>query len=304
VSTFLALTGPTAVGKTDLALKVAERLNAEILSVDSRQIYRGLDIGTAKPTADQQARVPHHFIDERDLANPINAGQYAREANARIDEIRARGRVPLAVGGSTLYLTALVQGLAELPPVPEGMAAGIAEQATTPEGRARLLDELATSDPRAAATLDASKSHRLARLVGVLRATQRPPSEAWDETPGPRHAFRVVVLDRPRDVLYTRIEQRVDAMLEAGLIEENRRLLAQDIPQGLASMRTIGYQEPQAFLTGEISESRMIELLKRNSRRYAKRQLTWFRRYPSYEWLDAETASVDNVLAVLTSDGS
>ncbi|GAB5535261.1 MAG: tRNA (adenosine(37)-N6)-dimethylallyltransferase MiaA [Rubricoccaceae bacterium] len=297
---FLALTGPTAVGKTDLALEIAERLGADILSVDSRQIYRGLDIGTAKPTAKQRARVPHHFVDERDIASPINAGQFAQEANERIDSILTRGRVPLAVGGSTLYLTALVHGLAELPPVPEDIATSVAEQASTPEGRDALFNELAKADPRAAATLDASKTHRLMRLMGVLRATQRPPSEAWDTAPQPRHPFRAVVLDRPRDVLYQRIEQRVDAMLADGLVEENRRLKEQGVARDSGPMRTIGYQEPQAFLAGELSEARMVELLKRNTRWYAKRQLTWFRRYPDYVWLDAETASADDVLAVLT----
>ncbi|MEO0558714.1 MAG: tRNA (adenosine(37)-N6)-dimethylallyltransferase MiaA [Bacteroidota bacterium] len=301
MSPFLALTGPTAVGKTVLALEIAERLDAEIVSVDSRQIYRGLDIGTAKPTAEQLARVPHHFVDEREVLDPINAGQFAREAHERIEAILNRGRVPLAVGGSTLYLTALVHGLAELPPVPEAIAAEVTSEASTLEGREALLNELTMADPQAAATLDASKTHRLARLVGVLRAAHTPPSRAWSAAPTPRHAFKVVVLNRPRDVLYKRIEQRVDAMFENGLLDENRQLLERGVPREARAMRTIGYQEPQAFLAGELTEARMVELMKRNSRRYAKRQLTWFRRYPEYDWMDAETVSPADLLALLSA---
>ena len=301
MSPFLALTGPTAVGKTELALEIAERLNAEIVSVDSRQIYKGLDIGTAKPTRAQRARVPHHFVDEREIRDPITAGQFAHDACERIDAILQRGRVPLAVGGSTLYLTALVDGLAELPPVPPPLAAALATEASTPEGRVELFNELAAADPRAAQTLDPSKSHRLARLVGVLRSTGQAPSTAWENAPTPRHAFRVVVLDRPRDVLYSRIGRRVDAMLESGLLDENRALIARGVPREAPPMRTIGYQEPQAFLAGEVSELEMVERLKRNTRRYAKRQLTWFRRYPSYIWLDAETASPESVLDALSA---
>lgn len=301
MSPFLALTGPTAVGKTELAIAIAEQIGAEILSVDSRQIYRGLDIGTAKPTDRQRERVPHHFVSERELADPITAGQFAHDARRRIDEILGRGRVPLAVGGSTLYLTALVHGLAELPPVPEDIADAVRAQAHTLQGREALYDELATADPRAAQTLDPSKSQRLARLVGVLRATQSPPSAAWDAEPAPRHPFRVVVLDRPRGLLYERIEARVDAMIEAGLIEENAALLRSGVSATSPAMRTIGYQEPQAFLRGEISNEEMVERIKRNTRRYAKRQLTWFRRYPDYRWMDAESATPDDILSAVGS---
>ena len=301
MSPFLALTGPTAVGKTELALELAERIGAEIVSVDSRQIYRALDIGTAKPTPEQQDRVPHHFIDERELSNPINAGGFAAEAEQRIDEILLRGRVPLAVGGSTLYLAGLVHGLAELPPVPKTLTAALTAATRTPEGRRALFDELASADPRAAETLDPSKTHRLVRLVGVLRMTGTPPSEAWESPAAPRHRFQVIVLDRSRDELYRRIEQRVDAMLDAGLLEENRQLLSAGVDLSSSPMRTIGYQEPQAYLRGEIGLKEMEALLKRNSRRYAKRQLTWFRRYKDYLWIDAESASVETVLEAINS---
>lgn len=296
MSAFIAITGPTAVGKTDLAIQIAKQINAEIVSVDSRQIYRGLNIGTAKPSPWQLEQVSHHFIDERELSEPINAGLFGAEASDRVDAILARGRVPLAVGGSTLYLMALVHGLPMLPPVPEDIAAAVAEQALTEQGRNALYAELARADPKAATTLDPSKTSRLVRWVGVLRATDAPPSAAWDTPPNPRHRFQVVVLDRPRHDLYHRVEKRVDAMLDAGLVDENRRLLDQGVDLASPPLKTIGYQEPLAFLQNEIDKPEMIRLLKRNTRRYAKRQLTWFRRYPSYRWIDAESATVQSVL--------
>ena len=299
MSPVLAITGPTAVGKSALALDVAEALGAEIVSVDSRQIYRGLDIGTAKPSLDDQARVRHHLIDERDPHDLITAGAFAEAATARIDEIRARGRVPLVVGGSTLYLTALVDGIARLPPVPPELAASISDDLRTPETRQALFDELARADPVAARTLDATKTHRLARLVGVLRATGQPPSRAWARAEHPRHRFRVVVLDRPRPELYARIDARVDAMLDQGLVDECRGLIAQGA--GEIVEQTIGYREPAACLRGELDPADMVTQLKRNTRRYAKRQLTWFRRSPSYLWMDAREATARSVLDVLES---
>ena len=293
--TFLAITGPTAVGKSRLALDVAEALGAEIVSVDSRQIYRGMDIGTAKPSLRERSRVRHHFIDERDPDDPITAGAFADEASSRIGEILSRGKVPLAVGGSTLYLSALVDGVARLPPVPAELAAALAADMRSPERRQALLDELADADPVAARTLDVTKTHRLARLVGVLRATGTPPSDAWSQVARPTHRFRVVVLDRPRAELYERIEARVDAMLDRGLVGECETLVASGA--GDLVEQTIGYREPAAFLRGELTRDAMVERLKRNTRRYAKRQLTWFRRFPSYTWIDAGGATLDALLA-------
>jgi tRNA dimethylallyltransferase len=292
---FLALTGPTAVGKTALSLDLAERLGAEIVSVDSRQVYRGLRIGTAAPSAAERARVPHHFVHERGLDEPFSAGQFADAAAQRIADILGRGRVPLAVGGSTLYLEALVHGLADLPPVEPDVQAELEAHCADPLVRNRLYDELRAADPVAAESLDPSKTHRLIRFVGLLRSGIRP-SEAWRNAPPPPYRFRVVVLDRPRADLYTRIERRVDDMLAGGLLDENRALLHRGAPLDVPALRTIGYQEPLAFLRGDITEDEMVSLLKRNSRRYAKRQLTWFRRHAEYVWLDAETATPERVL--------
>lgn len=292
----LVLSGPTGVGKTALALDLAERLGTDILSADSRQVYRGLDIGTAKPTPAERVRVPHHWVDALDVGEPTSAGAFAREADRYVARCHAEGRPALVVGGSTLYVDAVVRGLADLPDVPPDVAATARAEAETSTGRARMFEELARADPAAAATLDPTKSHRLARLVGLLRATGRPPSTLWTENAPPARDVRLVVLDRPRDALYRRIESRVDRMLEDGLVDENRRLLAAGHRLDTPPLRTIGYQEPIRFLEGEIDEAEMVRLLKRNTRRYAKRQLTWLRRYPGAAWLDAATATVVSVL--------
>lgn len=278
------IAGPTGVGKTAVGIAVARALGTDILSADSRQAYRGLDIGTAKPTAEERALVHHHFIDVLDVGEPTSAGAFARVADAYIARCRAEGRPALVVGGSTLYVDAVVRGLADLPNVPPEIVRQTQAEAESAEGRDALYRELARADPDAARTLDPTKGHRLARLVGLLRATGRRPSELWAEgAPQPRNV-RLFVLDRPRDRLYRDLDARVDQMLVDGLVDENRRLLAEGHRLDTAPLRTIGYQEPIRFLEGEIDEGEMVRLLKQNTRRYAKRQQTWFRRHPDATW--------------------
>ncbi len=283
------LTGPTAVGKTSLSLELAERLDAEIISADSRQIYRELTIGTSKPEPDQLARIPHHFIDELDLGTPFSAGEFARQAHARIRSILERGRVPLVVGGSTLYLHALQFGLADIPPVAPEVRQHL-ENRLADEGADALFAELHRFDPASAATLDPTKTHRLLRALEVYHGTGRPLSSYYENQQPPPFTFKVVVLYREREALYGRINQRVDQMLERGLLDEVRGLLERDVDPAEKALQTIGYQEPIAYLRGAIDYDEMVRLIKRNSRRYAKRQLTWFRRYPDYQWISADTA--------------
>lgn len=286
----LVVTGPTAVGKSAVALEAAARCGGEIVSADSRQIYRGMDIGTAKPTPAERARVPHHFVDERDPGEPFTAGSFAREAEARIASILARGGSPVVVGGSLLYLDALVRGIADLPSVPSDVQAALSEDASTPDGRDALFAELSAADPEAAATLDRTKSHRLIRFVGVLR-TASPPSALWAVAPPPRFRYRVVVLERDRAELYARIDARVDAMLADGLLDETRRLLDAGHAPDHGALNTIGYAEAAAHLRGDIDADEMRRLIQRNTRRFAKRQLTWLRnRYADAEWMPADGA--------------
>ncbi len=294
----LVIAGPTGVGKTRLALDVAEALGTDILSADSRQAYRGLDIGTAKPTADELARVQHHWIDVLNVGDPTSAGLFAREADRYIAACHADGRTPLVVGGSTLYVDTVVRGLADLPDVPADIAAEAIRETQFPEGRERLYAELQHADPVASETLDPTKSQRLARLVGLLRATGRRPSDLWAEGAPPPRDVRLVVLDRPRADLYARIDARVDQMLANGLVDESRKLLDAGHDLSTVPLHTIGYQEPIRFLQGAIAEAEMVRLVKQNSRRYAKRQLTWLRRYATPFWVDAR---VTNVRAILNN---
>ncbi len=297
--TIPVITGPTAVGKTDLSLMLADRLDADILSFDSRQIYRGMDIGTAKPTVTERRAIPHHFIDDREIDEPISAGAFADAAWTRITSIRNRERNVVAVGGSTLYLKALTQGLADIPTVPAYVRQKL-NRRLQDEGPHRLYDELKAVDPAAAATMDPTKSQRIVRALEVYHATGRPLSEHQQNKIEPPFDFQVFVLDRDRAELYNRIEQRVDQMIDNGLIDEVRQILEAGFGAELPALRTIGYQEPIAFLRGAIDEAEMLRLLKRNTRRYAKRQLTWFRREPNYIWLDARLPAgelVDVIIA-------
>jgi tRNA dimethylallyltransferase len=299
------IAGPTAVGKTELSLKLAERLlpdesPAEIISADSRQVYRDLDIGTAKPSAEAQERVPHHFIDEKDLDEDFSAGAFAEEAHARIDAIRERGCEALVVGGSTLYLHALQVGLADIPDVPSGVRERLGERLER-EGADALFAELQDVDPDRAARLDATKTHQVIRALEVHEHTGRTLTHFHEHQPEPPHDFSTVVLQRDRPLLYDRINRRVDRMLQSGLVDEVRALRKRGADRHRPPLRTIGYREVFDFLDGEHDRAEMERLIKRNTRRYAKRQLSWFRRYDDYTWTHAETP-VEEVLGILTPE--
>lgn len=279
------LTGPTAVGKTGISLALARRLGAEIISADSRQVYRGLDVGTAKPSPAERAAVPHHFVDELDLGEPFSAGRFAEAATERIRQLHAAGKEALVVGGSTLYVEALAHGLADVPSVDPEVRASLTRRLHE-EGPDVLFGELEAADPVSAARLDPTKTQRVVRALEVYVATGRPVSYYQQQAPRAPFPSVVVVLDRPRDELYERINRRVDVMLARGLVDENRGLLEAGISADLNPLRTIGYQEPLAYLRGEVDYDEMVRRLKQNTRRYAKRQLTWFRRRPEYERVD------------------
>ena len=308
MGTILALVGPTAVGKTELSLRLAERAGAEIVSCDSRQVFRPLTVGSAKPTPAELARAPHHFIDEKELTEPFSAGRFAEEANARIASIHARGKPALVTGGSTLYLEALAHGLAPIPQT-SGLARERLNARIAAGEAAQLFAELQAIDPAAAATMDPTKSQRIARALEVYEETGHTLSSFHERRQPPPHRFTVVVLDRPREELYTRIERRVDEMLRSGLLEENGALLEAGYADDLPALRTIGYQEPRAFLRGDLPYEEMVALLKRNTRRYAKRQLTWFRRRDTYRWVDLSAfrsvaEAADHVAALMRASAA
>lgn len=295
----LTLTGPTAVGKTELSLDVAERLNAEIVSVDSRQVYEELTIGTAKPSPEARRRVPHHFIGERSLYEPFSAGAYADAANDRIREILGRGRRPLVVGGATLYLHALQYGLADIPDVEDAVRERLTQRLEA-EGEEALYDELEEVDPKQAAETDPTKTQKVIRALEVYHGTGKPLSYYYEHQPEPPFDYVTVVLNRDRDALYDRINQRVDQMLDAGLLEEVRNVMDIDgVQLDEPPLSTIGYREPIQYLEGDIDHDEMVRLVKRNTRRYAKRQLTWFRRYDEYHWRTASETTPEDLIGVL-----
>ena len=298
----LTITGPTAVGKTELSLDVAEALQAEIVSVDSRQVYEELTIGTAKPSPAAQERVPHHFIGERSLHEPLSAGDYADAANDRIRDIHDRGQRALVVGGATLYLHALQYGLADIPDVDDAVRERLEERLET-EGQDALYEELKEVDPTQAEKADPTKTQRVIRALEVYHGTGKPLTHYYENQPEPPFSYTTVVLNRDRQKLYDRINRRVDAMLDAGLLDEMRDVMEIDgVQLDEPPLSTIGYREPIQHLRGEIEYDEMVRLVKRNTRRYAKRQLTWFRRYDEYTWMEASETSPSDILDYYDSE--
>jgi tRNA dimethylallyltransferase len=293
------LTGPTAVGKSEIALLLAEKIGGEIISVDSMQVYRGLDIGTAKPTAAERARVPHHLIDVVDLNEPFDAAKFVELARLAVAEIQSRNRVPIFCGGTGLYFKAFLEGLGGAPPSDETLRA---ELKAAP--LADLLRELQERDPRTFAKIDRQNPRRVIRAVEVIRLTGKPFSaqrarwgEATDEpipaqsgsrvrSPHRDSASRIIGLSRTADDLHPRINARVDAMFARGLVDETRHLLARGLAQNKTAMQAIGYRQVVEHLRGERSLPETIELVKTKTRQFAKRQMTWFRKHASMEWME------------------
>ena len=276
----LVIAGPTAAGKSRLALAVCERVGGEIISADSVQVYRGLDVGSAKATPAEQARVPHHAIDLLAPTEQSHAGRWLAEAEAAIDAVRGRGRVPVVCGGTGLYLRALLEGLAAIPEVTPEVRAAVAEDLAA-RGVEALHAELATVDPAAAERLAPRDAQRISRALAVYRETGRPIS-AWQAAHGftnRRPDARVVVVSpEPRELLLERIDARAAWMLAHGLVDEVRGLLAEGVPPDAPGLLTLGYREVVDELLGRGGAGPLAERVARGHRRYAKRQLTWFRR--------------------------
>ncbi len=282
----LIIVGPTAVGKTDLSIALAQALNGEIVSADSRQIYRFMDIGTAKPTGEQLAAVPHHFIDICTPEERYSAGRFSEEARATIVDILSRGKVPLVVGGSGLYIRALVDGLAE-PPVGDETVKRTLKSRAAQDGIQSLFEMLKKIDPVTAKKLHQSDSQRIMRALEVYEITGEPFSSFIQKPPKPAQFSACFVgLNRERTELYRRIETRVNIMLESGLVDEVKMLRSKGFHRDLNALQTVGYKEVFSYLADEIDYDHMVALIKQKSRNYAKRQLTWFRKDKRIVWVD------------------
>lgn len=282
----VAIVGPTAVGKTALAIELAQAIQGEIVSADSRQIYRHMDIGTAKPTPAERAQVPHHLLDVVDPDQPMTLAEYQRLAYAAIEEIHRRERVPLLVGGTGLYVRAVLEGLRipEVPPDPELRTRLEAEARAL--GAEALHARLAALDPVAARRVDPRNVRRVIRALEVCLRAGRPISELQEAIPPPYRILRVG-LTRPRRELYARIDARVDAMIAAGLVEEVRSLLARGYGPELPAMSGLGYRQICRYLAGEQTLEEAIREIKRKTRRFVRQQQTWFRLDdPRVHWFD------------------
>jgi tRNA dimethylallyltransferase len=293
----LALVGPTATGKTALSLALAGSVGAEVVSADSRMVYRWMDVGTAKPTAQERARVPHHLIDVVDPDEPYSVALYQQQALAAIERIHRRGRLPLLVGGTGLYVRAVCDGL-RIPAVPpdEPYRRELEARAAR-EGWEALQAELARVDPASAARIDPRNVRRVIRALEVQRATGVPFS-AWQARHPPPFRTVFVGLDLPRPVNYERIDRRVLEQVDAGLIDEVRSLVDRGYDSSLVSMSGFGYREVGEYLRGLRSRDEALARYQQATRNYARRQVTWFHPDGRIRWLDAAAATPEAVLAI------
>jgi tRNA dimethylallyltransferase len=281
----VVIAGPTASGKTALAMTLAEQLGGEIVSCDSLAVYRLMEIGTAKPTAAERARVPHHCLDLYWPDEACTAGDYARAARAAIAEIRERGKLPIVAGGTGLYLRALLDGLAPTPTRDEALRERLREIARRREANwlHRVLERL---DPQAAALIHANDTPKLVRAIEVTLAAGSPQSAQWQQGREPLRGYRVLQLGLgpDREALYHRINQRAAAMFERGLLDETAMLRAR-YGDGCRNLAALGYAQAMSVLRGELSVAEAVPAAQQGHRNYAKRQLTWFRREPEMQWL-------------------
>ena len=289
--------GPTASGKSAYALEIAERLDGEIVSVDSALVYRGLDVGAAKPTRGELARVPHHLIDLREPWQPYSAADFAADARHAIDGIVARGKRPILAGGTGLYFRALLEGLAEMPEADEALRADIVAEADE-RGWAALHAELAAVDPEAGARIHATDAQRIQRALEVYRLSGKPISAWQREARGERLPLKVLklALSPPeRALLHQRIERRFDAMLDAGFLDEVRALRAlpqlasHPRPLELPALRAVGYRQAWEYLDGECDSATFRDRAIAATRQLAKRQFTWLRGELDARWFDPVT---------------
>lgn len=305
----IVICGPTAVGKSEVAFRVAQNLGTEIISVDSMQVYKGLRIGTAVPARDILTKIRHHMIGVIDPGERFSAADFRRSADNIIDDIRRRGKTPIAVGGSGLYIRALVDGLFLGPSSDAELRKRLGDLAED-KGEEHLFALLKEVDPASAEKLSQRDVRRVIRALEVFELTGTPISQ-WHRQPGQARAGTVVMigLTRDRDILYRRIDKRVDEMLDNGLILEVQALLREGYLNALRFLRPLGYIELIDYLEGGVSLEDAKDMMKRNTRRYAKRQLTWFKKDSRIKWVEVDrdesvSSVVNRVMTILSARGS
>ncbi len=298
------ITGPTAVGKSAVALRLAQLVEGEIISVDSMQVYRGLDFGTAKPSRAERAQVPHHLIDVAELDEPFDASQFVHRARRAVEEIQSRGHVPIFCGGTGLYFKAYLEGIGDAPP---SDAALRAQLECRPLGE--LLAELDQADPALSRKIDRANRRRIVRAVEVIRLTGRPFSEQraeWSDmkrassagtTAASERRILLVGLQRAPEDLRDRIDRRVEPMFEQGLVAETERLLRRGLQRNRTAMQAIGYRQVVEHILGQRSLPDTIALVKQKTRQFARRQMTWFRHQANVEWIAMARTESDEATA-------
>ena len=290
----IVVVGPTAIGKTAHSISLAQALGCEILSCDSRQFYKEMCIGTAVPEPDELAAAPHHFIQHKSIRESYNVGEFEKEAIAKLDELYTKSNIAILVGGSGLYVNAVLYGLDTFPPIEVSIRESIQAHYAA-QGIEYLQNELKRLDPAYYQTIQTENPQtlqnpqRLMRFVEVCVGTKKPYSSFLQQVSVIRNFTPILIgLDAPREVLYERINLRVDQMMEKGLVQEVTTLLAE---QDNNALQTVGYKELFAHLNRNCSLSEAVEAIKQNTRRYAKRQLTWFKRNPSTQWFDYQSTT-------------
>ncbi|CAI6081260.1 tRNA (adenosine(37)-N6)-dimethylallyltransferase MiaA [Cohnella sp. JJ-181] len=296
----IALVGPTAVGKTATSLAIARAFGCEIISGDSMQVYRGMDIGTAKLPLAQREGVPHHLIDIRDPAEPFSAADFQTACEEAIRDIHGRGRIPFIVGGTGLYVESVCYGFRFQPSGGDPAFREAMQALAERDGPEALHRKLAAVDPASAAKLHPNDMRRVIRALEIRETTGLPASEQLGEARGDRkespYNLALIGLHMERARLYERIEERVDAMLAQGLAEEVRGLLEAGLPSSAVSMQALGYKEMAAYIEGRATYAEAADTLKRDTRRFAKRQLSWFRHMQDLIWVDADPEAKNSEL--------
>ena len=282
------LVGPTAVGKTSVSIVLAQDLNAEIISADSRQVYKHMNIGTAKPSSDELDAVPHYLVDILELDKVYTAGQFAEDALNLIADIRSRDKTPLVIGGSGFYIKALVEGIFDTPSRDDAVRESLEAEAEK-IGSGKLYERLRKVDPDYAATIHPNNIKRIIRALEIYEVTGKPATEHFEEEhQGIPYPYVFIGLKRPRRQLYERINLRVEQMIKDGLVDEVRSIREMGYTGEENALQTVGYQEIFKYLDGKISLEESINEIQKNTRRYAKRQMTWFRNQHNVTWFDLD----------------
>lgn len=293
----VVIVGPTGVGKTEVAVKVAGLIGGEIISADSMQIYRKMDIGTAKPGRRLQKQVRHHLIDIKDPGEEFDVNAYQKLAREAIADIKKRGKIPILVGGTGLYIRSVLFPLKFAPKDISGKIRQKYEDKAAEHGVVRLWSELNEKDPASAGKIEKTDLRRIVRALEVIELTGEPFSASYENWKQIEPLYRALSfgLIAPRQVIYDKINQRVDAMIEMGLIDEVKRLLSEGFYDALTAGQAIGYKEIVRYIDGAISLEEAADKIKTASRNYAKRQITWFRSDPQIQWIDVSNRTTDEV---------